>query len=129
VAGERNSVVSSKAAPGQIDAQLPFELNPGNRYQVQVNNNGALSTPGFIDLAVVSPGITALASGQVIAQRYPNYSLVTEAAPAKPEDYLTIYLVGLGVTDPPVASGAISPADGPGRPVLMGSPGSKKQRR
>ncbi len=28
---------------GQIDAQLPMELTPGNNYQVIVNANGALS--------------------------------------------------------------------------------------
>jgi len=97
-------------SPGQIDAQLPFELAPGNLYQVQVNNSGALSTPAVIPLTPESPGIAALASGQVIAQRYPDHSLVTDAIPAKPEDYLTIYLVGLGATDPPVAAGISSPA-------------------
>jgi uncharacterized protein (TIGR03437 family) len=97
-------------APGQINAQIPFELTAGNQYQVQVNNNGALSTPDSIQLAPVSPGIAALTSGQVIAQRYPGYSLVTEDAPAKPGDYLTIYLVGMGATDPAIGTGAASPS-------------------
>jgi uncharacterized protein (TIGR03437 family) len=30
-------------APGQINAQIPFELTAGNQCQVQVNNSGALS--------------------------------------------------------------------------------------
>jgi uncharacterized protein (TIGR03437 family) len=46
----------------------------------------------------------------VIAQRYPDYGLVTDDAPAKPGDHLTIYLTGLGATDQTVASGAPSPA-------------------
>jgi uncharacterized protein (TIGR03437 family) len=98
-------------SPGQINAQLPFALIPGNLYQVQVNNGGALSTPNSIEAVSLSPGIAALESGQVIAQSYPNYNLVTEAAPTKPGQYVTIYLVGLGATDPPMAAGATSPAD------------------
>jgi uncharacterized protein (TIGR03437 family) len=110
-------------APGQINAQIPFELTAGNQYQVQVNNSGALSTPDSIQLAPVSPAIAALTDGQVIAQRYPDYSLVTEDAPAKPGDYLTIYLVGMGATDPAVGTGAASPGQTPAQlvaqPVLM----------
>ena len=105
-------------SPEQINAQLPFALLPGNLYQVQVNNGGALSTPNSIEVAPHTPGIAALESGQVIAQSYPNYSLVTEAAPAKPGQYVTIYLVGLGATDPPVAAGASSPADGLAHPLI-----------
>jgi uncharacterized protein (TIGR03437 family) len=97
-------------APGQINAQIPFELTPGNQFQVQVNNGGALSTPDSIQLVSVAPGIAALPFGQVIAQRYPDNSRVTADAPAKPGDYLTIYLLGLGATDQRVATGAASPA-------------------
>jgi uncharacterized protein (TIGR03437 family) len=98
------------AAPGQINVQVPFELAPGNRYQVQVNNGGSLSTPDSIQVAPVSPGMAVL-SGVIIAQRYPDNSLITEASPAKPGDYLTIYLVGLGATDQPVATGAAAPGN------------------
>jgi uncharacterized protein (TIGR03437 family) len=97
-------------SPGQINAQVPFELTPGNQYQIQVNNAGALSTPEMIQVAAQTPAIAALASGQVIAQRYPDYSLVMDDAPARPGDHLTIYLTGLGATDQRVASGAPSPA-------------------
>jgi adhesin/invasin len=105
-------------SPEQINAQLPFALLPGNLYQVQVNNGGALSTPNSIEVAPHTPGIAALESGQVIAQSYPNYSLVTEATPAKPGDYVTIYLVGLGATDPPVAAGSPSPTYGLAHPLI-----------
>jgi uncharacterized protein (TIGR03437 family) len=97
-------------SPGQINAQVPFELTPGNQYQIQVNKSGTLSTPEMVQVAAQTPAIAALASGQVIAQRYPDYSLVTEDAPARPGDHLTIYLTGLGATDQRVASGAPSPA-------------------
>jgi len=106
-------------APGQINAQIPFELTAGYQYQVQVNNSGALSTPDSIQLAPVSPGVATLSGGQVIAQRYPDYGLVTEDAPAKPGDYLTIYLVGMGATDPAAGTGAASPGQTPAQLVTQ----------
>jgi uncharacterized protein (TIGR03437 family) len=44
-----------------------------------------------------------------IAQRFPDYSLVTEASPAKPGDYLMLYLAGLGATAVPVGTGDPAP--------------------
>ena len=96
-------------SPTQINAQVPFELVAGNTYQVIVNANGALSTPNPIQLTTVSPGIAASPSGQVIAQ-FPDNSPVSESTPAKPGDYVVIYLVGMGATDTSVATGAASPS-------------------
>jgi uncharacterized protein (TIGR03437 family) len=96
-------------SPGQINAQIPFELSPGNQYEVRINSGGALSTPGSIQLAAVSPGIAASISGQIVAQHLPDYSLVTAASPARPGEYLAFYLAGLGATDYAVATGAGSP--------------------
>jgi hypothetical protein len=70
-------------SPGQINAEIPFELTAGNSYQVIVNANNALTTPMTIQLASDSPGIAQFAAGQIIAQ-HPDYTLVTEAAPAAP---------------------------------------------
>ena len=97
-------------SPGQINAELPFEAVPGAQLQVQVNANGALSTPGTIQVTKkVEPGIATMASGQVIAQHL-DYSLVSAASPAKPDEILMIYLAGLGATNNPVATGAAAPA-------------------
>ncbi len=106
-------------SPRQINAQVPFELTPGNRYQLIVNNNGAFSTPAQLQLAAVSPGIaTVLSTGAVIAQ-HGDYSLVTEASPARPGEYLMFYLTGLGATDNPVATGAPSPTSPLAHPVAQ----------
>jgi len=96
-------------SPGQIDALLPSELTPGSNYQVVVNANGALSTPTTIQVTGATPGIAAFASGQIVAQ-HGDYSLVSETSPAKPGEYLVIYLAGLGQTGVTVADGAPSPA-------------------
>jgi hypothetical protein len=49
----------------------------------------------------------------IIAQHSANFSLVTSGNPAKPGEYLIMYLVGMGVTSPSVASGAVSPTSPP----------------
>jgi uncharacterized protein (TIGR03437 family) len=104
------------ASPGQINAQVPFELAAGNQYDVQVNVNGALSATASIALVNAAPAIAALPSGEAIAQ-HADYSPVSEAAPAQAGEYIILYLSGLGLTDVPVASGAASPANPLAHPV------------
>jgi uncharacterized protein (TIGR03437 family) len=96
-------------SPGQINAQVPFELSPGSTYQIIVDANGSLSTPDTIQLAPVSSGIATYPSGEIIAQHAADYSLVTEASPAIPGEYIIFYLAGLGSTNSPVATGAATP--------------------
>ena len=103
-------------APGQINAQLPYELKAGNQYEVQVNVNGALSSPVPISVVPVSPGIAAYGSGGVIAQ-HADYSLISAAAPAKPGEVIILYLAGMGAVDAEVATGAASPATPLAHPV------------
>lgn len=94
---------------GQINAQIPADLVPGQQYQVLVVANNAFTTPQTINIAPVSPGVARLANGQVIAQ-HSDFSLVTEDAPAQPGEYLVAYLAGLGLTDTPVPTGAQAPS-------------------
>jgi uncharacterized protein (TIGR03437 family) len=93
---------------GQINAQIPVDLVPGQQYQVVVSANNAYTTPVSINIAPVTPGIARLANGQVIAQ-HADFSLVTEDAPAKPGEYLVAYLAGMGLTNTPVGTGAQAP--------------------
>jgi uncharacterized protein (TIGR03437 family) len=93
---------------GQINAQIPVDLLPGQEYQVLVVANNAYTTPDAIHIAPVTPGIARLANGQVIAQ-HADFSLVSEDAPAKPGEYLVAYLAGMGLTDNPVGTGAEAP--------------------
>ncbi len=96
-------------SPGQINAQVPFELKSGTAYQVIVSANGALSTPNPIQLAADAPGIAAFSSGGIIAEHGADGSLVTEASPAKPGEFLMFFVSGMGVTTNPVGSGQPSP--------------------
>jgi uncharacterized protein (TIGR03437 family) len=96
-------------SPTQIDAQVPFELLPGDQYEVIVETAGAFSTPGSIQVIAAAPGIAAFPNGMIIAQ-HADYSLVTTASPAIPGEYIVIYLAGMGLTNVPVADGAPSPS-------------------
>jgi len=97
-------------SPGQVNAQIPFELTPGQPYQVIVSNNGALTTPETIQSTAVTPGVASLPSGYANAQHAAESSPITDASPAKPGEFIVIYLAGMGVTTVPVASGAGSPS-------------------
>lgn len=99
-------------SPGQINAQIPFELTAGNQYQVIVNANGALTTPQSIQLTAAVPAILQFNSGEVVAQ-HQDGTLVQDSSPAAPGEYLTVYLTGLGATDIPVPSGSPSPSNPP----------------
>ncbi len=95
--------------PGQINAQIPFELAPGGQYQVIANANGSFTPPVTIQLAPVTPGLAAYADGGLIAQHWADGSLITEASPAQPGENVITYLAGLGDTTVPVTTGGASP--------------------
>jgi uncharacterized protein (TIGR03437 family) len=98
----------SSVSPGMVTAEIPFGLTPGMQYQVVLNANGALTTPDTVQLAGTAPGISTGAATLVTAS-HPDGSAVTEASPAAPGEALVLVAAGLGVTDIPVADGALSP--------------------
>jgi uncharacterized protein (TIGR03437 family) len=97
-------------SPGQINAQIPFELSAGQQYQVIESANGALTTPITIQLEAVTPGLAAFSSGGLIAQHAADGSLITADSPAKPGENVVAYLAGMGATTVPVETGAASPS-------------------
>jgi uncharacterized protein (TIGR03437 family) len=103
--------------PGQLNVQLPSELAPNQTYPILVTVNGAITIPDLIDVVAVQPGVAAFSDGKLVAQ-HSNYVLVDAQNPAKRGEFLIMYLVGLGATNPPVATGALSPGIEPlGRPT------------
>lgn len=96
-------------SPTQVNAQIPFELLPGSRYDVLVSANGALTNPQPIQLSPATPGLAAFSDGTLIAQ-HTDGSLVSQTSPASGGEYLVSYLAGLGDTGVPVSSGAASPS-------------------
>jgi uncharacterized protein (TIGR03437 family) len=96
-------------SPNQINALLPSALVPGRQYQLLVNANGALTEPQPFNTQTVTPGVARLTNGEVIAQ-HGDFSLVTPQNPAKPGEFLVIYLAGLGSTSQTVTDGSASPS-------------------
>lgn len=105
-------------SPGQINAQLPFELTPLQPYQVVISANGALTTPDTVNVTPAVPGFAAFGDGTLIAQ-HGDGSLVSATAPARGGEYLVSYLAGLGATNATPASGAASPGSPLAVPSVM----------
>jgi uncharacterized protein (TIGR03437 family) len=106
--------------PGQIDAQIPFELSSAAEYEVVVSANGALTGPQTIQMAPAVPGLAVYSDGSVIAQ-HQDGSLITRMSPAVPGEYAVLYLAGMGATDNPVGDGAGSPGTPLAHPTLAPS--------
>ena len=96
----------------QINALMPFGINPNTRQQILVQNGPTYSQPVPVDVGPAQPA-AFLSGGNTIAVAYrgtaPGF-LVTAANPARAGDVLVIYCAGLGVTDQTVADGGPSPA-------------------
>jgi uncharacterized protein (TIGR03437 family) len=106
--------------PGQIDAQIPFELSGAGEYDVVVSANGALSGPQTIQMSPAIPGLAVYSDGSVIAQ-HQDGSLITRMSPAVPGEYAVLYVAGMGATDNPVGTGVGSPASPLAHPTLAPS--------
>jgi uncharacterized protein (TIGR03437 family) len=95
----------------QINAQMPFEISPGTA-TVVVQSGVLPSAPAKVDVRAVAPGIPTVGSGShALAVNYPGGTLNAQENPVHPGEYVVVYLTGQGLVDPPVASGAESPAD------------------
>ena len=104
---------------GQLDVEIPSELAANQQYPIIVSVNGALTLPDTVTVIPDTPGIVTYLDGpapsvqdgaHIIAQHNADYSLVNAASPAKPGEYVTMYLVGMGATNPAVASGIAAPS-------------------
>lgn len=99
---------------GQINAQLPNELEAEQQYELLVDVNGLYSNPVTINTTAVEPGVASLPDGTVIAQDS-SYNLITADSPAHAGEVITLYLTGMGATNPPVPTGATSPSSPPAK--------------
>ena len=120
------ALVGSLQAPlyslssGQIDIQVPSELSAPQQVPVVLSVNNALTLPVMLNLVPAAPGVLSANDGptppsvqngaHLIAQHSADFSLVSSSNPAKPGEYLVMYLVGMGATNPSVASGVQTPS-------------------
>ena len=104
---------------GQLNVELPSELTPNQQYAVVVSSNNALTLPDTIDVVPAQPGVAATGDGHVIAQHNANFGLISSSSPAVPGEYIIVYLVGMGATNPSVPTGAAAPTTSPYAPVTV----------
>jgi endo-1,4-beta-xylanase len=105
-------------SPGQIDFQIPYEIPPGPALvQVSSNSNPGMSAGITVQQAAPSILTWTDSAGNIraIAQNQ-DYSLNTSTNCAAPGSYVTVYMMGSGPLDNPIASGAAATAP-PGGPL------------
>jgi uncharacterized protein (TIGR03437 family) len=108
----------------QLNVQIPAELVASQQLPMLLSVNNALTLPITLDIVPNAPGVLSAFDGptppstqdgaHIVAQHL-NGSSVTSNSPAKPGEYLVMYMAGLGATNPPVPSG--NPA--PGAPSTL----------
>lgn len=81
-------------SPGQLNLQIPYEVNVGSEAVVSINNNGQVTTQSFL-VAAAAPGIFTNSSGALVP---------TPAAAVGQE--LAFYITGTGAVQPAIADGA-----------------------
>ena len=96
---------------GQLNVQVPAELASNQQYPILVSVNGAITVPDQLNMVTLQAGVDSFIDGTLVAQHSADFSLVSAASPAKPGETLVIYLLGMGATNPPVASGQPAPSN------------------
>lgn len=85
-------------SPGQINAQIPFELANRSAVQVVVSTGGPPGSPLIVPLAPASPGIFLYGDSRPVIVNAATGQLVAESGQIRRGDTLVIYATGLGAT-------------------------------
>ncbi|MGH9613710.1 MAG: SBBP repeat-containing protein, partial [Bryobacteraceae bacterium] len=94
-------------APGQINAQVPFEIGPGSA-SIQVKTPAGAGTPVAIMIASTAPYLSTASNGRAVAQNQDG-SLNSPGNPAKAGSVVVVYFTGVGPVDATVLNGTPSP--------------------
>jgi uncharacterized protein (TIGR03437 family) len=99
------------ASAGQVNAQIPFEVQTGTA-KVQVTSAAGTATK-MVPIALTAPAIFTLneeGTGPGAIQHASSYAVVTDSNPAAQGEAISIYCTGLGAVNPPAQTGAAPPA-------------------
>jgi uncharacterized protein (TIGR03437 family) len=97
------------ASPGQINAQVPYGLAPGN---LNIEVDGVAVVRQSATLSVTAPGIFTTdgsGKGSGVILRGDDYRLVSQSAPTQAGAYVLIYCTGLGALNSPIVEGNPGP--------------------
>jgi len=100
-------------SPGQINAQLPFELQHRSTTDLRVSVDGLSSESVAVILGSVAPGIFIVGQGSTAVGailRARDSSLVTAANAVNRGEAITIFATGLGPVTPQPPSGSAAGA-------------------
>ncbi len=106
--------------PGQVNAQVPFELPTGTTASLVVKKGELFTTPEVVTIVPAQPAIFSVnqaGSGQG-AVLDGQFRLVEASNPVAGGEVVQIYATGLGMTNPAVATGAAAPESPPARVVV-----------
>ena len=90
------------ASPGQINAQVPWEVTPGSA-TVTVTHAGVAASQ-TVTIAASGPAIFTI-GGTYAAARNQNYTVNSQSAPAAVGQAILLFGTGLGAVSPAVATG------------------------
>jgi uncharacterized protein (TIGR03437 family) len=93
-------------SPTQINGQVPYETAAGTA-TLAITYAGKTAQIVF-QVLPASPGILIFGDNRSVSVN-PDGTVNGSGAPAKPDDVEVMYLSGIGVPDPPVATGAGAP--------------------
>jgi glucosylceramidase len=96
-------------SPGQINAQVPWEVTPGSA-TLTVTHAGVAASQ-TVSIAAAGPAIFTLYGSQEAAALNQDYSVNSQDNPAAAGQAILLFGTGLGAVTPPVATGAAASAD------------------
>ncbi len=100
-------------SPGQVNAQVPYQTRAGTAKLI-VQSNGVSSPEVNFEVAATGPGVfTQPQTNHVLARNLADGTLNASQTPARPGQYVTAYLTGQGLVDPPVTTGDVAPSSPP----------------
>ena len=94
-------------SPTQINAQVPWETQPGSA-SVIVTSNSVPSAALSFTVAAATPAIFTFGTNRAVVQNQ-DYTLNNTGNPAAVGSYITAYLTGGGPLDNAVSTGAANP--------------------
>jgi uncharacterized protein (TIGR03437 family) len=105
-------------SPTQINAQMPFGVS--GQVQVRVRTAAGVSAPATVTVTASAPRLftkTMDGKGEPILVHNTDWSLVSAASPARPGEYVILFLTGLGAVSPAIAAGQAGGDNGQNGPL------------
>jgi uncharacterized protein (TIGR03437 family) len=111
VLGETRAVIAGRSVPlllaseGQINAQVPYDIEPNTVHQLLIRRGLTYSQPARVNVAPSAPALFPA----IVVVRGGSQFLNSTANRAQAGDTVILYAAGLGSLDREVAAGSVAP--------------------